>query len=47
MINYIANVLECYIPMWRHYLVYIVGFALVVCLVDFVNYLIYQKYKRW
>lgn len=47
MIDYIFNVLECYMPMWRNYLVYIVGFALVVFVFDFVLYLIDQKYKRW
>lgn len=47
MIDYIFNVIECYMPMWRNYLVYIVGFALIVCFFDIVFYLIDQKYKRW
>lgn len=47
MINYIFNILECYMPMWRNYLVYIVGFALIVFVVDFVNSLISLKCKRW
>ena len=47
MIDYLSNIIVSYMPMWRNYLIYIVGFALVVTVVDFVNYLIYQKYKRW
>lgn len=47
MIDYIFNVLECYMPMWRNYLVYIVGLALIVCFVNIVICLIDIKYKRW
>lgn len=47
MIDYLFNTVYCFIPMWQNYLVYIVGCALIVCLVDFVNYLICNRYKRW
>ena len=47
MIDYLSNIIVSYMPMWRSYLVYIVGFALVVFVFDFTFYLIDQKYKRW
>lgn len=47
MIDYIFTILQCYMPMWRNYLVYIVGLAIIVFSIDFVLYLIDQKYKRW